>query len=206
MIPKTPKPHRIDIESHQFNLIELWFWCSPGVHVLLKAVDDRLSLHEVFLTLPLLTLLDQHGCLGEGLRSNLNGLLRVLHDLKLEDREVERQAQSHAVVGLETSLADVAALLISLQSSLPEVFSPLAGVHGFEALGGDGHDRIGSGTGGLGGVSEVVSHYLVEESALFDELLLQSELLLLDVSLKSWQKGVSNELNYGHALLMESEL
>ena len=106
--------------------------------------------------------------LVKGSLCNLTGCDWILHYFVLEHREIESEAQSDRVVGLEPPGHDIAALLISIVSALFKRFL-------FGLL-----HRPGA---GLRGVPVVVADDFIKECSLFLVLFINLKLVGLDVSL-----------------------
>jgi len=124
--------------SEVFDGVLLFFFLPEG-EVLLEELNDGLGISEGLLV----NVIDLLESVREGLLSELAGLLVVVHDLVVEDREVEGETKSNWVAGVEALGAGLSELVV-LEGA---IF--------------DGLKLVGIGT--LGDVPVVVSDHLVEE-------------------------------------------
>ena len=84
-----------DLYSHVVDLSFLVLLLSPKSEVLLEKLNDALGIAEVVL----LELIDLVESLLESVVSEIAGLLVVLHDLVVEDREVKGKTELDGVAG-----------------------------------------------------------------------------------------------------------
>ena len=80
----------------------------PEGEVLLEELNDGLGISEGLLV----NVIDLLESVREGLLSELAGLLVVVHDLVVEDREVEGETKSNWVAGVEALGASLGELVV----------------------------------------------------------------------------------------------
>ena len=70
----------------------------PEAEVLLEEFDDGLGISEGFF----IDIIDLLQSFGQSLLTEFTGLLMVVHDFVVENREVQSESESNGVAGIET--------------------------------------------------------------------------------------------------------
>ena len=124
--------------SEIFNGVLLFFFL-PEREVFLEELDDGLGVSEGFF----INVIDLLKSIGEGFLTEFTGLLVVVHDLVVEDREVKSKSESNWVARVEGLRAGLGQLIV-LKCSVFNTFELI-------------------GLGALSNVSIVISNHLIEE-------------------------------------------